>query len=147
MENLGIKEARKPNEGQRTDKKWAGAKALSREDEDYMGGEENKSGRRRERKTKEFITIDQSFKPEPRGGGGNRDRGRGRGDRGDRGDRSDRGDRPRGGRGEGRGGFRGSRGDGEYRGGRGRGRGRGFGEGGGQVNLDDQSSFPSLGAK
>lgn len=137
MENLGIKEARKPNEGAKSDKKWNNTKELNREDDqgNYMGGDDSKTGRRRERKTKAYIEIDQSFKPEPRGGGGNRGRGRG-----------DRGDRPRGGRGEGRGSFRGSRGDGEFRGGRGRGRGRG-GADGAQVNVDDQSSFPSLGAK
>ena len=136
LQDLGLKEARKPNEGARNDKKWANAKALSQDKEEaYFEGSENKSGRARERKVKEHIDIDYNFKPEPQSG-----RGRGRGGRG--GERGgDRGDRPRGGRGRGdfesRGSFRGSRGEG--------GRGRGRGQSG--VNVDDQASFPSLGAK
>ena len=151
---------RKPNEGSKADKKWAGAKPLSKddEDEDYIAGKGGKAGRTRERKTKETVEIDHRYVEPQRG-----DRGRGRGGRGGEfrgGDRGrggefrggDRGrgdfrggDRGRGGgRGGERGGFRGGRGDsrGEYRGGRGGG-GRGRGE---AVNVSDTSAFPSLGA-
>ena len=145
LEGLGLKEARRPNEGAKENKKWTGAKELTKaEDADYFKGEE-KAKRERERATKkEFLDIDYSFKEQARDGGrgrGGRGGGRGRGDRGefrggrgggdrgdfrggdrpDRGERPDRGDRPdRGERGD-----RGDRGDfrGDFRGGRGRGRG------------------------
>lgn len=144
--DLGLKEARQPNEGVKENKKWTGAKELTKsEDADYFKGEE-KARRERERATKkEFLDIDYSFKEQPRdtrGGRGGRGGGRGRGDRGEfRGGRGggDRGEF-RGGRGRGRG-DRGDRG-GEYRG-RGRG-GRGDGP---SVPVNDESAFPSLGGK
>lgn len=140
---LGTREARKPNEG--GDKKFPEGKAFARndEEEEFMPGVGGKAGRLREKKEKTRVQLDdEKLLKAPELGGG-RGRGRGRGDggfRGDRGDRSDRGGR--GGRGRGEGGFRGDRG------GRGRG-GRGGGEGGGRggnVNVNDQSAFPSLGA-
>ena len=177
LEGLGLKEARKPNEGSKDNKKWTAAKALTKsEDSDYFKGEE-KAKRERERATKkEFLDIDYSFKEQSREGGrGGRGGGRGRGDRGEfrggrgRGDRPDRGEF-RGGRG---GGERGERGDrperterpergdrGDFRGGRGRGRGDrgdrgdyrgrgrgGRGESGPPVPVDDKDAFPSLGGK
>ena len=140
----GTLEARKPNEGSKPDKKWAGAKAISREGEEdtYMAPKEKKAARERERKEKQVVDIDHRFVEAPRGGG---ERGRGRGGRGDgfRGRGEGRGDGFRG-RGDGRG--RGGRGGGgEFRGGRGGGGGRG-GRGGDQVNLADTSAFPSLGS-
>lgn len=137
----GTLEARKPNEGSKPDKKWAGAKEVTKaEEEDFIAARERKAGRTRERKEKVTVDIDHRFVEAPGGRGG-----------------SERGGR--GGRGRGEGGFRG-RGDGRGRGGEGRGRGgrggggefRGSraggprgGRGGEQVNLADQSAFPSLG--
>ncbi|KIW73886.1 hypothetical protein PV04_01967 [Phialophora macrospora] len=150
LEGLGLKEARRPNEGVKEDKKWTSAKELTKtEDTDYFKGEE-KAKRERERATKkEFLDIDYSFKEQSREGRGGRGAprggGRGRGDRGDfrggRGGGGDRGDRGdfRGGRGRGRG----DRDRGDFRGGRGRG-GRGDGP---ALPVDDESAFPSLGGK
>lgn len=131
-------EARKPNEGQKQDKKWAQAKELKKENDEpaYFAGAEAKAKREKQRKEKNVIDIDPRFaEPQQRGGreGGRGGRGRGEG-RGDyRG-----GDRGRGGRG------RGDRGDG-FRGDR-RGRG-GFrgGRGDSSVNVSDTNAFPSLG--
>ena len=139
MKDLGLKEARAPNEGSKENKKWKSAKELTKEeDENYFKGEE-KARRQRERgNAKQLLDIDYAFKEESRGdsrggrgGRGGRGRGRGDGDRGDRGDRGDfrgrgRGDGDRGDRGD----FRGrGRGDGD-RGDRGDFRGRGRGRGG-----------------
>ena len=138
LEGLGLKEARKPNEGAKQDKKWQNAKAISRaEDEEYIQGAGEKARRERDRlrNAPKKVDVDLSWKasaPDSRGGG-----------RGGRGERrgSDRG---------GRGDYRG-RGDGEFRGrgrgrgGRGSGRARG-GSGSPPVAVNDESAFPSLGA-
>ncbi|KAI9703689.1 MAG: hypothetical protein M1836_007459 [Candelina mexicana] len=138
----GTLEARKPNEGQKQDKKWAQAKELKKENDQsaYFAGAEAKAKRERERKQKNFMELDQRYveQPQQRGGResgrGGRGRGEGRGDfrGGDRG----RGGRGRGDRGDG---FRGDRGD---RGGRGGYRG---GRGDSSVNVSDTNAFPSLG--
>ncbi|KAI4152882.1 MAG: hypothetical protein LQ340_002648 [Diploschistes diacapsis] len=149
----GVLKARKPNEGNKIDKKWASAKPINQDDneEAYIAGKEAKAGRQRERKEKQTLEIDYRYQEQSRGErGGRGGRGRGEfrgGDRGGRGesrggDRGGRGDRGRG-RGDFRGGdFRGSdfRG-GDFRGGRGGGRGRGD-----NVNISDETAFPSLGA-
>ena len=165
MKDLGLKEARAPNEGSKDNKKWKSAKELTKEeDENYFKGEE-KARRQRERgSAKQLLDIDYAFKEQSRGDsrggrGGRGGRGRGRGDgdfsRGDREDRGGyrgrgRGDGDRGGdRGDFRGRGRGRGGDfrGEFRGGRGdRGRGRPQGDGA-PVAVDDESAFPSLGGK
>jgi len=142
-----VPEARKPNEGTKANKKWANAKALSKdEEEDFVAASAGKAKRERERKAKQVLEIDQSWAEAPerggRGGGGGGFRGRG-----------GRGDGPSRGRGEG--GFRrGGRGDGD-RGGRGRGdRGDNRGPrpqqarnnaGGPGLNTEDPKAFPSLG--
>ena len=126
-------EARKANEGSKQDKKWAGAKPLQKEEDEYVAGKGGKPKRERERVQKEFVDVEFT-RNEPVNRGGDRGRGRGRSDRGgSRGDRGDRGDR--GGRGRGDG-FRG-RGDGSYRGAR---SGRET-----SVNVSDENAFPSLG--
>ncbi|KAI0887323.1 uncharacterized protein GGS22DRAFT_156763 [Annulohypoxylon maeteangense] len=121
-------EIRKPNEGSKADKKWANAKALTKEeDDDFISGTAGKVKRERERKAKQLVEIDQRY-VEP--------------------------ERTRGGRG-GRGGTRGGapRGEGRGRGGRGRGESRGDfrgGRGGGRENNSSfalsSDAFPSLGA-
>lgn len=124
--DLGVKEARKPNEGTKPDKKWSQAKELKRveEDEAYIKGKEEKARRERQRKEKAFVDVDMRFVEQPRGrGDGPRGRGRGGGDRG------------RGGRGRGDT-FRGRGGDGAPRGGRGNASGP----------TVDEKNFPSLGA-
>ena len=123
----GIKEARKPNEGSKPDKKWAQAKPLSKGDEEdeYISGKGGKASRQRERKEKSTLEIDHRFVEPNRGERGGRGRGRGDFRGGDRG-----------GRGRGRGG--------DFRGGRGEGRG-GRGGRGDAVNVSDPSAFPSLG--
>ncbi|KAI1096365.1 hypothetical protein F5B19DRAFT_436112 [Rostrohypoxylon terebratum] len=121
-------EIRKPNEGSKADKKWANAKALTKEDDDdFIAGTGGKVKRERERKAKQLVEIDNRYvEPE-----------RTRGGRGGRGG-SSRGGAPRG---EGRG-----------RGGRGRGEGRGDfrgGRGGARENASfalNSDAFPSLGA-
>lgn len=121
-------EIRKPNEGSKADKKWANAKALTKEDDDdFIAGSGGKVKRERERKAKQLVEIDNRYvEPE-----------RTRGGRGGRGG-SSRGGAPRG---EGRG-----------RGGRGRGEGRGEfrgGRGGARENASfalNSDAFPSLGA-
>jgi plasminogen activator inhibitor 1 RNA-binding protein len=137
----GIPEARKPNEGSKQDKKWASAKAITKEEEeDFVAGSGGKAKRERERKQKQTIEIDQRFVEAPERTGG---RGAFRGNRGGRGDGP-----PRGGRGEFRG--RGDRGAGRGRGDRGAPRGgahRGNAHAGGpSINTDDTSAFPSLGS-
>ncbi|KAJ1335094.1 plasminogen activator inhibitor 1 RNA-binding protein [Microdochium nivale] len=145
-------EIRKANEGSKTDKKWANAKALDKEEaEDFITPSGGKAKRERERKAKNVLDIDQAWVESnpppttgaPRGGrGGARgDGGRGRGDGAPRGDGA-RGDGARGG----------NRGRGEGRG-RGGARGSDFPRGGARggrdsagFNANDQSAFPSLGA-
>lgn len=143
----GIPEARKPNEGSKQDKKWANAKALSKEEEeDFVAGSGGKAKRERERKQKQVIDIDQRFVEAPeRGRGGFGGRGRGRGGdgapRGGRGGYERRGDGQ--GRGEGRG--RGGRG-GDSRGAPRPPRAGGPSAQGGSINTADTSAFPSLGS-
>ncbi|KMU85213.1 hypothetical protein CIHG_02996 [Coccidioides immitis H538.4] len=93
-EDLGIKEARKPNEGSKVDKKWAGAKEFKRDEEEdaYIKGREEKARREKQRKEKNLLDVDMRYVEPPRRGDF---RGRGRG--------GDRGGRGRGGRGEFRG--------------------------------------------
>ena len=125
---------RQANEGTKDNKKWAGAKELSKDEEEaeYIAAKEGKAARQRQRKQKETLDIDHRFQEAPRGGG----------DRGGRGGRGGRGEFR--GRGEGRG--RGPRGDrGDFRGGRGAPRGGGGGGAGAGVNISDSSAFPSLG--
>ncbi|KAI0128901.1 hypothetical protein BJ170DRAFT_351319 [Xylariales sp. AK1849] len=137
-------EIRKPNEGSKVDKKWANAKALTKDEGDvFIAGSSGKTKRERERKEKQIVDIDQRYVEPERGNRGGRGgprggRGEGRGGRGE-------------GRGRGRGGgeFRG--GDrGSFRGDRGDRGGRGGGGGNGRentsLNPNDESAFPSLGA-
>ena len=94
-----------------------------------MAGQGGKAKREKQRKEKATLEVDYRF-AEPASRGSDRGRGRGRGE----------------GRGEGRGDFRG-RGRGRGDGFRGRGDSgfRGGQRGGRSVNVDDTSSFPSLG--
>jgi len=137
--------ARKANEGSKQDKKWASAKAISREgeEENYIAGSGGKAKREREQKTKNVLDIDHSWSEPQRTERGGRG---GRGGRGEfRGEGRGEGRGRGGGRGRGRGGES-SRG---VEGGRGRGGESGprGGRGGRQeVNPNDQSAFPSLGA-
>jgi len=133
-------QVRKPNEGVKDDK-WKDFTPLSKKDEEeeLFAGTGGKAKRERERKTKQFVEIENRYiEPErTRGGRGGRggargDGGRGRGD-GARG----RGD---GGRGRGRGAPRGES-RGEFRGGRGGGRAQDSAP----INTSDESAFPSLG--
>ncbi|KAI1078345.1 hypothetical protein F5B20DRAFT_582271 [Whalleya microplaca] len=121
-DSLAIRQA---NEGSKADKKWANAKALTKEDDDnFIPGTSGKAKRERERKAKQLVEIDQRYvEPDrPRGGrGGGRARGEGRGRGGGRG------------RGEGRGDFRG-------------GRGGARDNAGSSINTKDENAFPSLGA-
>lgn len=129
----GDLEIRKPNEGTKVDKKWANAKALSKEDDDFIAATGGKTKRERERKAKQVVEIDNRFvEPErPRGGRG-----------GGRGGASRGGARGEGGRGRGEGRGRGGRGDfrGDFRGGRPAGREAA------SINTSDENAFPSLGA-
>lgn len=141
--NLGVLEVRKPNEG-KLDKKWANAKAVTKEEEeDFVAGSGGKAKRDRgDRSKKVVLDIDQRFveAPEQRGGRGGFRGGRGRGDGQARGGR---GEGFRGGRGEGRGGRpRGDR-DGSFRGGRG---GAPRNAAAAPINTEDKNAFPSLGA-
>ncbi|EEP82639.1 predicted protein [Uncinocarpus reesii 1704] len=128
-EDLGVKEARKPNEGSKADKKWATAKEFKRDEEDdaYIKGREEKARREKQRKEKNILDVDMRYVEAPRRGGDFRGRGRG-GDRGG-----------------GRGGDRGDRGGRGGRGGRGEFRGRGGN--GPQGPTVDEQNFPSLGGK
>lgn len=115
--DLGVKEARAPNEGSK-DKKWNAAKEIRRdnEEENYIKPQEEKGKRERQRKEKNFLEVDMRFVEQPRG----------------------RGTGPRGGaRGGARG--RGGRGDGP-RGGR-------SGAAAGPAVQVDEKNFPSLGGK
>lgn len=131
--NDNVREARKPNEGSKQDKKWAQAKAFTKDEEDdeYMAGKSGKEKRERQRKEKTRLEVDLRY-VEPSGGRGGGERGRGgRGRGGERGRGRGRGDAYRG------------RGDGEYRGGGYRGN-RGDRDVS-SVNVSDESAFPSLG--
>ncbi|KAL1857842.1 hypothetical protein Plec18170_003066 [Paecilomyces lecythidis] len=115
-QELGVKAARAPNEGVKTDPKWAQAKPLKRDEEEdaYIKGvKEEKGKREKQRKEKNLLEVDMRFVEAPRG--------RGDGPRG----------RGRGGRGRG-----GGRGDGPRTGGR----------GGNSGPTVDEKNFPSLGA-
>ncbi|PHH83580.1 hypothetical protein CDD82_6608 [Ophiocordyceps australis] len=121
---------REANEGSKLDKKWANAKALEKEEEEFIAGTGGKTKRERERKVKQTIDFDPRFvEPERTRGGG---RGGGRGGRGGRGGE-------RGGGGD-RGGDRG-RGS-SFRGGRG-----GRDNAAASLNPNDESAFPTLGGK
>jgi plasminogen activator inhibitor 1 RNA-binding protein len=130
---------RQPNEGVK-DEKWKDFAPLAKdEQEELFPASGGKSKRERERKTKQFVELENRYiEPErtrgaPRGGA----RGGARGD-GFRGDGArGRGEGGRGGRGRGapRGEFRG-----EFRGGRG-----GRGQDSKPLNPSDESAFPSLG--
>ncbi|KAI1908329.1 hypothetical protein LOZ39_005248 [Ophidiomyces ophidiicola] len=126
-DDLGIKEARKPNEGAKVDKKWAAAKEFKRDDEDddYIKGREEKARREKQRKEKNVLDVDMRFVEPARRGGDFRGRGRGGADRGGRGGGGARGGAPGGGRGE-------------Y---------RPRGGAGPQGPTVDERNFPSLGAK
>ncbi|KAK4114375.1 hypothetical protein N656DRAFT_588317 [Canariomyces notabilis] len=126
---------RKPNEGVKDDK-WKDLKPLSKKDEEeeLFAGTGGKAKRERERKTKQFLEIENRYIEPERTRGGRGGRGGARGDGAGRG--RGRGGAPRGE-------FRGGAPRGEFRGGRGR---------GGQapqatLNPQDQDAFPSLGGK
>lgn len=130
--NLGPRtDVRRPNEGSREDKKWANAKALDKADEEYFAGEDRDKTRTRQRKQKNLLDIEPRFvEPRENRRGGDRGGRGGRGDRGGRGGRGGGGDRPRGDRGDygNRGGHRGGRNQST------------------NVNTNDSSAFPPLGA-
>ncbi|PWW74430.1 hypothetical protein C7212DRAFT_365012 [Tuber magnatum] len=115
-------EVRRPNEGTKNDKKWAG-KELSRkvrEEDVFFAGESRERTRLRERKQKNLLDIEPRY-PE------SRENRRG----------GDRGGRGRGDRGRGRGGDRQPRSDNNQRGGQ---------KSGGYVDVADKSAFPALGS-
>lgn len=118
---------RKPNEGSKVDKKWAAAKELVKEEDDFIAAASGKSKRERERKQKEFVEINHGFieQDRPRGGA--------RGGRGGPRGGAPRGDAPRGGA---RGGPRGGAPPAAARGGR---------DSGAPINTKDESAFPTLG--
>ncbi|KAL1955194.1 hypothetical protein VTO42DRAFT_8959 [Malbranchea cinnamomea] len=116
-EDLGVKEARKPNEGVKVDKKWESAKEFKRDEDEeaYIKGKEEKARREKQRKEKTYLDVDMRFVEQPRNRGefrGGRNRG---------------GDRDRGERGRGR-------------------RGEGAPRGGGRGPTVDEKNFPSLGS-
>lgn len=121
---VGSVGGRQANEGD--DSLFDDANRVIKEDEEYYVGKTRSGPKvRAERKEKVTIEIDGQFsdsRERGRGGRGGRGGPRGRGDRGDRGDRGNRGDR----------------------GGPRRGRGGRYGEG--EVNVDDENAFPTLGA-
>ncbi|OAX76894.1 hypothetical protein ACJ72_08813, partial [Emergomyces africanus] len=71
-EDLGVQEARKPNEGVKADKKWATAKELKRDEDEeaYIKGKEEKARREKARKEKAFVEVDMRFVEPSRGGRG-----------------------------------------------------------------------------
>lgn len=113
---------RKPNEGVKDDK-WKDMAPLTKKDEveELFAGSGGKAKRERERKTKQFVELENRYIEPERTRGGRGGRGNARGD---------------GGRGRGRGAPRG-----EFRGGRGR------GAESQPLNPNDESAFPSLGGK
>ncbi|KAM5366714.1 hypothetical protein ACJZ2D_010390 [Fusarium nematophilum] len=66
--DAGLK-VREANEGSKLDKKWANAKPLENEEEDYFAGTGGKSKRERERKVKQTIDFDPRFSAFPSLGG------------------------------------------------------------------------------
>ncbi|KND88011.1 hypothetical protein TOPH_07388 [Tolypocladium ophioglossoides CBS 100239] len=121
---------REANEGSKLDKKWANAKTLEKEEEDFIASAGGKAKRERERKIKQTIDFDPRFvEPERTRGGARGGRGGARGGRG--GERG--GDRGRGGN------FRGAARGGASRGGR--------DNAAAPINTKDESAFPSLGGK
>ncbi len=136
---LGGHQVREANEGSKLDKKWAGAKALDNDEEDFMPASHGKKQRERERKVKQTIDFDPRFVEPERTGGA--PRGSARGGRGGRGgerggERGARGGDRGGDRGGARGGARGGDRGGPVRGGRGP---------AANINTKDESAFPSLG--
>lgn len=130
----GLK-VREANEGSKVDKKWADAKPLEKEEEDYFAATGGKTQRQKQQKVKQTIDFDPRFVEPERSGRGRGGERRG-GDRGGRG-----GERGRGGRGGergGRGAPRGAPRGGAPRGGRGE---------SAAINTRDESAFPSLGGK
>jgi plasminogen activator inhibitor 1 RNA-binding protein len=132
---------RKANEGSK--QQFPEGKAVNRNTEDYFAGSGGKQSRQKENKSKNLLTMDGQYYAPPaedrRGGreGGRGGRGRGEGGRGGREGGRGRGDGYRG-RGEGRG-------RGAPRGGAPRGDANSNGPRGGQINVTDESAFPSLG--
>ncbi|KAK8199041.1 hypothetical protein HDK77DRAFT_431574 [Phyllosticta capitalensis] len=124
--NAGVA-IRKPNEG--AGKKFPEGKPVERKVEDYFAGESKDKTRERRTKDKNQIDLGDIYgRGEERSGGFRGGRGGGRGGRG-------------GPRGEGN-----FRGEGRGRGGRGGPRGGPRGAAAGNVNINDASAFPSLGA-
>ncbi|PNY23857.1 Uncharacterized protein TCAP_06197 [Tolypocladium capitatum] len=122
---------REANEGSKLDKKWANAKTLEKEEEDFIASSRGKAKRERERKTKQTIDFDPRFvEPERTRGGARGGRG---GARGARGGERGAGDRGRGSS------FRGAPRGGAPRGGR--------DSAAAPINTKDESAFPSLGGK
>ncbi|KAK4155182.1 hypothetical protein C8A00DRAFT_13749, partial [Chaetomidium leptoderma] len=144
-------QTRKPNEGINDDK-WKDFAPIPKkeEEEELFPASGGKAKRERERKTKQFVELENRYiEPERTRGGARGGRGGPRGDssargaRGDSGGRGARGDSAGRGRGRGapRGEFRGAP-RGEFRGGRG-----GRGQDSQPLNPSDQDAFPSLGGK
>jgi plasminogen activator inhibitor 1 RNA-binding protein len=115
-------QVRRPNEGVKDDK-WKDFAPLSKKDEEeeLFAGTGGKAKRERERKTKQFVELENRYIEPERTRGGRGGRGGARGD---------------GGRGRGRGAPRG-----EFRGGRGGGRSQESKP----LDTSDESAFPSLG--
>lgn len=154
--NVSAPPPRKANEGV-DDSQWKDTvKVEKAEEEDYYAVSKDPKIRAKAKKEKQHLDIEQRFVEAPRRGGPGRGRGgrggetssrggryagaedaEGRRERPERGEYTPRGGRGRGGEGRGRGGDRGR--------GAPRGAGRG-GRGGANVNLNDTSAFPSLGA-
>ncbi|GKU01304.1 elicitor protein [Fusarium langsethiae] len=89
----GLK-VREANEGSKLDKKWANAKPLENEEEEYFAASGGKAQRQRERKVKQTVDFDPRFvEPERTRGGRGGERG---GDRGRGGNRGGRGGAPQG---------------------------------------------------
>jgi plasminogen activator inhibitor 1 RNA-binding protein len=129
--NLGPRtEVRRPNEGTHEDKKWANAKPLSKVEGEgeYFIGESKDKTRNRERKAKQLLDIEPRYVDQNKRGASERGGGRGRG--------SDRGGR--GGRGSDRNAPRSDRGN---RGGKVSVTNVNI-----NVNINDSSTFPALGA-
>jgi len=123
---------RKANEGSKEDKKWAAAKALAKEEgEEFITAAGGKAQRQRERKTKQFVELENRYiEPERPTRGGRGGRGGARGDSAPRG-RGGRGSGAPRGTGAPRAEFRGARGGAQKE---------------NKLNPSDESAFPSLGA-
>ena len=131
-------EPRKANEG--SSKKFPEGKAFAREETDFVAGAGGKAKRDRERKTKEVVDIDLSWKEEQQAERSSRDGPRG-GARGGRGRGGPRG----GARGGPRGGDRAERSERPERTERAPRAPRGGAAAGGSPNVTSASDFPSLG--